>query len=164
MPFMSSWATNEKRTLLHFSDSSLEIFRQHVQLRDFDCEAGGLLLGSVHGAHIFIEQATAPTAWDTRLRNLFERMPFGHEAIALSRWIASQGAVRYLGEWHTHPEEHPHPSGLDDRNGASYQRSAGTCGQLSLSSSAKNLCMLNWCLFQDAVRCLPLWHSCNSFH
>ncbi|MBU4046695.1 MAG: Mov34/MPN/PAD-1 family protein, partial [Gammaproteobacteria bacterium] len=30
-----------------------------------------------------------------------------------SRWAASQGTVRYLGEWHTHPEDHPHPSNLD---------------------------------------------------
>ena len=113
MQFMSSWATNDRRMLLHFSDSSLEIFRHHVQVRDVDCEAGGLLLGSVHGTHMLIEQATIPTVWDRRFRYLFERMPFGHEAIALARWTASRGTVRYLGEWHTHPEDHPHPSGLD---------------------------------------------------
>ncbi|WP_300454674.1 Mov34/MPN/PAD-1 family protein [Accumulibacter sp.] len=40
-------------------------------------------------------------------------MPFGHEAIALARWTASQGTIRYLGEWHTHPEDYPQPSDLD---------------------------------------------------
>jgi integrative and conjugative element protein (TIGR02256 family) len=113
MRFMSSWATSDKRTLLHFSARTLEAFSQHVQASDGDCEAGGLLLGSVHGAHLLIEQATTPTAWDKRFRYLFERMPFGHETVALSRWLASQGTVRYLGEWHTHPENYPHPSGLD---------------------------------------------------
>jgi integrative and conjugative element protein (TIGR02256 family) len=113
MQFMSSWATNDKRTLLHFSTATLMTFCQHVQGSDADCEAGGILLGSVHGAHILIEQATVPTAWDIRFRYLFERMPFGHEAIALSQWMVNQGTVRYLGEWHTHPENHPHPSGLD---------------------------------------------------
>jgi len=113
MRFMSSWATGDKRTLLHFSAPTLEAFSQHVQASDDDCEAGGLLLGSVHGAHLLIEQATTPTAWDKRFRYLFERMPFGHETVALSRWMASQGTVRYLGEWHTHPENYPHPSGLD---------------------------------------------------
>ena len=113
MQFMSSWATDDKRTLLHFSALTLETFYQHVQIRDTDCEAGGLLLGSVHGEHMLIQQATVPTTWDKRFRYLFERMPFGHEAIALSRWTASQGTVRYLGEWHTHPEDFPHPSGLD---------------------------------------------------
>lgn len=113
MQFLSSWATSDKSRLLHFAAGTLETFCQHVQSSDADREAGGLLLGSVHGAHLLIEQATVPTAWDKRFRYLFERMPFGHEAIALSRWTASQGTVRYLGEWHTHPEDHPHPSGLD---------------------------------------------------
>lgn len=113
MQFMRSWAADDKRALLHFSKPTLETFCQHVQASDADCEAGGLLLGSVHGAHMLIEQATVPTASDKRFRYLFERMPFGHEAIALSRWTASQGTVRYLGEWHTHPEDHPYPSGLD---------------------------------------------------
>ena len=61
---MSSWATEDKRTLLHFSGSSLETFYQYIQASEFDCEAGGILLGSVHGAHLLIEHATAPTAWD----------------------------------------------------------------------------------------------------
>lgn len=113
MQFMSSWATDDRRTLLHFSASTLETFCQHIQASDADCEAGGLLLGSVHGAHMLIEQATTPTALDKRFRYLFERMPFGHEAIALARWTVSHGTVRYLGEWHTHPEDHPTPSGLD---------------------------------------------------
>lgn len=113
MQFMSSWAADNNRTLLHFSKSTLETFRQHVQASDSDCEAGGLLLGSVHGTHMLIEQATVPTAWDKRFRYLFERMPFGHEAIALARWTASQGTIRNLGEWHTHPEDNPNPSGVD---------------------------------------------------
>ncbi|WP_230979351.1 Mov34/MPN/PAD-1 family protein [Xanthomonas sontii] len=33
--------------------------------------------------------------------------------IAFSRWKATQGTVRYLGEWHIHPEDHPYPSCLD---------------------------------------------------
>lgn len=113
MQFMSSWATDDRKTLLHLSASTLEIFCQHIQVGDADCEAGGLLLGSVHGGHMLIEQATVPTARDNRSRCGFERKPFGHGAIALARWTASQGTIRYLGEWHTHPEDHPHPSGLD---------------------------------------------------
>lgn len=113
MQLISSWATEDRRTLLHFSESTLVTYLGHIQVNDSDCEAGGLLLGSVHGTHMLIEQATIPTAWDSRSRCLFERMPFGHEAIALTRWAASQGTIRYLGEWHTHPEDHPSPSGRD---------------------------------------------------
>jgi len=112
MQFMSSWAADDNRTLLHFSKSTLETFYQHVQASDSDCEAGGLLLGSVHGNHMLIEQATVPTAWDKRFRYLFERMPFGHETIALARWTASQA-----GSLDGEPGNHPlfgrmaHPSG-----------------------------------------------------
>lgn len=113
MQLISTWGTEDKKTLLHFSDDSLEIFRQHIQLRDIDPEAGGILLGSVHGTHMFIDQATVPTIHDKRFRCLFERLPFDHETIALNRWAASQGTIRYLGEWHTHPEDYPHPSSLD---------------------------------------------------
>lgn len=113
MQFMNSWATNDKSTLLHFSKATLKTFCLHLQASDADCEAGGLLLGSVHGSHMLIEQATEPTPHDKRFRYLFERMALGHEAIAVSRWAASQGTVRYLGEWHTHAEDDPHPSGLD---------------------------------------------------
>ena len=113
MQFMRSWATGDRRTLLHFTDSTLETFCQHIQVIDTACEAGGILLGSVHGAHMIIDEATAPTEYDKRFRCLFERMPFGHESIALARWTGSNGTIRYLGEWHTHSEDHPHPSGLD---------------------------------------------------
>lgn len=113
MHFVRSWTTEDMRTLLYFSESTLETFTKHTQSMDSDREAGGLLLGTVHGSHMFIEQATVPTARDKRLRFLFERMPFGHEAVALAQWAASNGRVRYLGEWHTHPEDHPRPSDLD---------------------------------------------------
>lgn len=113
MQFMSSWATDKNRTLLHFSKPSLETFVRYVQSSDTDREAGGILLGSVHGAHMLVEQATSPTKWDKRFRYLFERMPFGHHAISHALWTASYGTVRYLGEWHTHPEDYPHPSAID---------------------------------------------------
>ena len=113
MQFLGSWATGDKDRLLHFSAGTLQTFSQHIQENEADCEAGGLLLGSVHGSHLLIGQATVPTAWDKRFRYLFERMPYGHEAIALSRWTATQGIIRYLGEWHTHPTGTLSPSEVD---------------------------------------------------
>ena len=110
---MSSWASPDRKMLLNFSASTLEVFNAHIQHRDTDCEAGGLLLGTVHGVHLLINEATAPTKWDKRFRYLFERTPLGHASIALARWRASHGTVRYLGEWHTHPKDQPTPSSLD---------------------------------------------------
>lgn len=113
MQFMSSWATEDRRVLLNFSDDVLEVFRQHIQSENFESEAGGILLGTVHGNNMLITAITIPTVWDKRSRYFFERLPFGHDAIALAHWRASQGTVRYLGEWHSHPEDYPNPSDLD---------------------------------------------------
>lgn len=113
MQFISSWATSDQCSLLHFSDSVLEVFERHIQRVDLEIEAGGLLLGTIHGSNILVTEATIPTVWDKRFRYFFERMPFGHRSIALLRWQDSRGTVRYIGEWHTHPEDHPKPSGLD---------------------------------------------------
>ena len=113
MQRVSSWVTEDRKTLLNFSETTINTFLMHMQIEQSDCEAGGVLLGSVHGTHMLIEHATVPTAWDKKFRYLFERMPFGHEVIALARWTASQGTIRYLGACHTHPEDHPTSSGLD---------------------------------------------------
>lgn len=159
MQFMSSWATDDRRTLLHFSESTLETFCQHVQASDTDCEAGGLLLGSVHGAHMIIEQATVPTAWDKRFRYLFERMSFGHEAIALARWTASQEPSAIWVNGTPIQKTTLILLVLIDRNGAAYQRNVGTSGPCLLSSSVESLYMPSWCRDQAAVRYLPLWNS-----
>jgi integrative and conjugative element protein (TIGR02256 family) len=113
MQFIDSWATTDQRILLSLADPVLAVFERYIQLSHSDCEAGGLLLGTVHGAHIAVVEATIPTICDKRLRHLFERMPFGHSSIARKRWHASGGTVRYVGEWHTHPQDFPQPSGLD---------------------------------------------------
>lgn len=112
MSFVSDWATEDYRTLLSMPEQILRVFKTHVQQQD-GSEAGGLLLGTVHGANMALVEATVPTRWDKRFQYLFERMPFGHRAIAEKRWRLSGGTVRYLGEWHTHPQDYPSPSSID---------------------------------------------------
>lgn len=122
---MKSWATPDRRVLLSLADPVIAVFERHIQAGDSDCEAGGLLLGTVHGlANIALLEATVPTKFDKRLRYFFERLPFGHRSIAQMRWQASGKTVRYLGEWHTHPQDHPEPSDLDrtEWNGLSRRR------------------------------------------
>lgn len=89
----------------------------------------GLLLGSVHGTHMLIGQATVPTAWDKRFRYLFERMPYGHEAIAL----ADGGQVKapfVIWESGTHiPKTILILPAWIERNGIAWQRSVVTSDQ-----------------------------------
>lgn len=112
MPFVSDWATQDCRVLVSIPEQVLNVFQKHIQ-QDGNSKAGGLLLGTVHGANIALVEATLPTRWDKRFQYLFERMPFGHRNIAEKWWRASCGTVRYIGEWHTHPQDYPSPSFTD---------------------------------------------------
>lgn len=113
MQFLNSWATHDRKILLDFSEDVLDIFKGHTQTKSSDQEAGGILLGSVHGVDMLVTEATCPSLWDKRFRYFFERLPNGHKSIALARWKNTGGITRYLGEWHTHPEDYPVPSILD---------------------------------------------------
>lgn len=113
MQFVSSWRSDDGRILLDLGAQSLKVFSAHVQSSAAAPEAGGILLGTVHGQGMLISEATTPTRVDRQWRSFFERMPFGHRAVARRSWRASGGTVRYLGEWHTHPEDSPHPSSTD---------------------------------------------------
>jgi integrative and conjugative element protein (TIGR02256 family) len=113
MQFVSGWSTDDRRLLLNFEDKVLAVFQEYIQQGHADNEAGGLLLGEVRGEHLNILEATIPTAHDKRMRYFFERLPLGHASVAQQLWTKSRGTVRYLGEWHTHPQDVPIPSGTD---------------------------------------------------
>lgn len=113
MRFLTAWGSRDHRHLITFSAGVLKVFEEFRQEDAASPEAGGILLGHVRGDHLEVVEATRPTAWDRRFRYLFERFPQGHELIAKARWVATGGKLRYLGEWHTHPESIPNPSGTD---------------------------------------------------
>jgi len=76
-------------------------------------EAGGLLLGFRRGPHLEIIDLTEPYPNDVRHRTSFYRCDPLHEIYAQKMWSKSKRTIDYLGEWHTHPEQNPSPSGLD---------------------------------------------------
>lgn len=78
-------------------------------------ESGGILLGYRRGAHLHVVQATTPGHGDHGTRVSFRRSANGHREQALSGWHRSDRTLDYLGEWHTHPEQAPSPSGTDHR-------------------------------------------------
>lgn len=113
MRYVSDWGSPNRRSLLSFSEAVLQVFEEHAQLRQGMPESGGLLLGKVRGEHLEVLHATRPSLRDSRHRFFFERAPFSHRNQAKRYWKESGGLIRYLGEWHTHPEAHPTPSRLD---------------------------------------------------
>lgn len=113
MQFVTEWFANQGRNLIYIHPEVLEVFQRHIQVEPSDLEGGGLLLGYVRGSHLEIVEATVPTKFDRRFHTFFERMKDLHEHIAQKRWSDSSGLVRYIGEWHTHPQDYPSPSGVD---------------------------------------------------
>lgn len=112
---LNSWATPDQRHFLHLSPGVLETVTRFIQAECRDPESGGILLGRVRAGNLEIIEATEPTRRDWRSRFFFIRRQRDHQKIVKQRWEESQGEVRYLGEWHTHPEDFPAPSGTDLR-------------------------------------------------
>ncbi len=91
----------------------IELVARYKQLKAGDPESGGILIGLRRGEHFEITAATMPQVDDKRTRFRFERVERGHAEALKKRWAVSMGAENYLGEWHTHPEDHPSPSSID---------------------------------------------------
>lgn len=110
---LSDWGTFDRRTLVHLGGDVLAVFERHIQSIGRSRESGGILLGCVRGSNLEIIEATSPSRFDERFPFLFVRKAAWHRQVAEKRWHSSGGTVRYLGEWHTHPEELPCPSAVD---------------------------------------------------
>lgn len=76
-------------------------------------EAGGILIGSYRGPHVEVRGCTAPLPGDRRGPRVFDRRDPGHQAAATWAWRSGYGTETFVGEWHTHPQDDPEPSGLD---------------------------------------------------
>lgn len=85
-------------------------FRRYRQKRWYHREAGGQLFARLSLSRVVIEEATGPRRTDRRARTSY--VP---DRAAEQREINSRHADRlhYVGDWHTHPEMLPGPSGLD---------------------------------------------------
>jgi integrative and conjugative element protein (TIGR02256 family) len=97
------------------SEAALVLLLSHQQLGRKDKEAGGVLLGRyIRGCRdIVIDSLSVPGPKDWRTRTSFYRLRGHHQKAIDKAWQSSQGTVNYLGEWHTHPEPFPTPSGVD---------------------------------------------------
>jgi len=78
-------------------------------------KVNSLLLGYRRGDHLEVTHATEPTKYDIRKIFSFKRNSNTHTEIANKAWSDSKGHICYIGEWHTHPEDNPTPSGVDIR-------------------------------------------------
>ncbi|AGS25656.1 MPN domain-containing protein (plasmid) [Rhizobium etli bv. mimosae str. Mim1] len=91
----------------------VQVMRRFTVGEEGRAEAGGILIGSQRGDHIEISNCTTPLRRDVRKPYLFDRKDRGHQLAAMSAWTRSLGKRTFVGEWHTHPEDDPVPSGID---------------------------------------------------
>ncbi|MBS1780425.1 MAG: Mov34/MPN/PAD-1 family protein [Bacteroidetes bacterium] len=96
-----------------FSDGVLAIMDQHAQVKSSAPEQGGILLGRAYKNRFVVEKISTPTELDKCSRYNFERHRLSAQMVINYEFFNSNGQVMYLGEWHTHPEDNPTPSGVD---------------------------------------------------
>jgi integrative and conjugative element protein (TIGR02256 family) len=96
-----------------FSDQVLAHFSKHRQVRWWQREAGGQLFARFDLPNISIVEATGPRPGDRR-----SRYGYRPDRSAERREIADRHAhgVHFIGDWHTHPEDMPTPSGPDEES------------------------------------------------
>jgi len=83
---------------------------RHRQASARATEAGGQLFGTVDESLVRIVCATGPYAGDERSRFRYRSNPVAAQRAVEAQSIAGR---LYLGEWHTHAEDHPSASSLD---------------------------------------------------
>lgn len=101
-------ATSGQR--LVFSSTVLERFEKHQQLRFWHREAGGQLFARLALPDIVVEEATGPRPSDRRTRRSYRPNLHTEQSEIDSRHIRG---LRFIGDWHTHPEAVPEPSSDD---------------------------------------------------
>lgn len=105
-------------TRLQISDGVLAVFGAYLQDESGHPEAGGIMLGRLirDGGDVVLDEATTPSPSDRRTRFRFFRKRKPAQQRVNKAWGESVGTKVYLGEWHTHPEDHPTPSDADFSN------------------------------------------------
>lgn len=96
-----------------FSTASLDHFARNRQLQPSSTEAGGQLFATFYGGVAHIELATGPNSTDHRSRYSFR--PDRRAEQSEIKTMFKLG-LHYVGDWHTHPTQIPHPSIEDLRN------------------------------------------------
>lgn len=83
---------------------------RHRQTSAWANEAGGQLFGTVDETLVRIVRATGPYGGDERSRYRYRSNPAAAQRAVDAQ---SMAGLLYLGEWHTHAEDHPNSSNLD---------------------------------------------------
>lgn len=96
---------------LSITRQALQHLGRHRQLTPWATEAGGQLFGTLNATHVYVIEASGPYAGDERSKFRYRSNPAAAQRAIDDR---HRRGLLYLGEWHTHAEDHPSASSLDD--------------------------------------------------
>ena len=146
------WIHPLKGSFIIINDTLIKKLEAYKQKGWGTPESGGYLLGTLHAPHFIIEDYTFPMVGDIRTRCSFQMKDKGHYLKARSIWDTSDGYSGVIGQWHTHPEQLPAPSQIDQLNGIKLEKAQKAdmvqliiglkehwCGQLSLKGKVQYL-------------------------
>jgi integrative and conjugative element protein (TIGR02256 family) len=107
--------TRPKSGRFEIGDAALVQLTAHRQLAPEDPESGGVLLGRLieNSSDVIVDEISTPKPADRcgRFRFLRRRKPAQRHVD--KAWAETSSTRVYLGEWHSHPEDVPTPSGHD---------------------------------------------------
>jgi len=97
------------------ADGVVRTLEKRRQTGWYSPESGGVMLGRLmeRSHDVLVDAVTEPNALDRAGRYFFRRARQPAQSAIAAAWSASGGTRNYLGEWHTHPEPIPTPSGHD---------------------------------------------------
>lgn len=104
-----------KTTIIKITRTALDVIETHKQIKKRAKESGGILLGQVIGNEVYILKASTPNRFDKASRHSFDCNKDAAQVIMNYEFINSSKKTIYIGEWHTHPENYPNPSGVDKK-------------------------------------------------
>lgn len=114
MPSSEMTFTDENNHLTVLLSGVIDRLLQYRQFSPTSKEAAGVLIGERRGQHLVIKRISEPSVGDKRSRHSVDRCGPGHQTAVDEAFAQSDGTLRYLGEWHTHPEDFPSPSSTDE--------------------------------------------------
>lgn len=95
---------------LILTEAVLAHLAAHRQRRFWQSEAGGQLFARLDGGDITIIEATGPRPGDRRGRSFYRPDKAAEQSEIDLRF---RDGLHFVGDWHTHPQAYPEPSGSD---------------------------------------------------
>lgn len=102
---------DEYHQTLWIAPPALRHVNRHLQSTPWATEAGGQLFGTITSEQVCVIEVSGPYAGDERSRYRYRSNPAAAQHAIEDR---HKRGLLYLGEWHTHAEDSPSASGLDE--------------------------------------------------